>query len=80
MLFANIMGTPDVLIVAGVIILLFGGAKLPGFMRSLGDGIKEFKKATTEISSDSTVTATPEAVAHPVSAAEAVPEPEPLAK
>jgi len=34
-------------IIAGVVILLFGGSKLAGFGKSLGEGIKEFKKATT---------------------------------
>ena len=33
-------------IIAGVVILLFGGSKLAGFGKSLGEGIKEFKKAT----------------------------------
>ena len=35
-------------IIAGVVVLLFGGAKLAGFGKSLGEGIKEFKKATTD--------------------------------
>ncbi len=35
-------------IIAGVVVLLFGGSKLSGFGKSLGEGIKEFKKATTE--------------------------------
>ena len=34
------------LIIAGVVVLLFGGSKIAGFGKSLGDGIKEFKKAT----------------------------------
>jgi sec-independent protein translocase protein TatA len=61
MVLANIFGLTnpwDVAIIAGVVILLFGGAKLPGFMKSLGDGMKEFKKATNEISAgDSPATA-----------------------
>ena len=35
-------------IVAGVVVLLFGGSKIAGFGKSLGEGIKEFKKATTD--------------------------------
>ena len=35
-------------IIAGVVVLLFGGSKLAGFGKSLGEGIKEFKKATTD--------------------------------
>jgi len=30
--------------IAAVVVLLFGGAKLPGLMRGLGSGIHEFKK------------------------------------
>ena len=35
-------------IIAGVVVLLFGGSKIAGFGKSLGEGIKEFKKATTD--------------------------------
>ena len=43
------LGAPqDILIIAGVVILLFGGSKIAGFGKSLGEGIKEFKKATTD--------------------------------
>ena len=31
-------------IVAGVVLLLFGGSKLAGFGKNLGEGIKEFKE------------------------------------
>jgi sec-independent protein translocase protein TatA len=41
------LGGPwDIAIVAGVVLLLFGGSKLAGFGKNLGEGIKEFKKAT----------------------------------
>lgn len=40
-------GAPqDMVIIAVVVLLLFGGSKLAGFGKSLGEGIKEFKKAT----------------------------------
>ena len=32
-----------------VVLLLFGGKKLPEFAKGLGEGIKEFKKATNDI-------------------------------
>lgn len=35
-----------------VILLLFGVKRIPDLMRSMGQGVKEFKKATREISSD----------------------------
>ena len=41
-------GPQDLVIIAVVVLLLFGGSKLAGFGKSLGEGIKEFKKATTE--------------------------------
>lgn len=42
-------GAPqDMMIIAVVVLLLFGGSKLSGFGKSLGEGIKEFKKATTD--------------------------------
>jgi sec-independent protein translocase protein TatA len=34
--------------IAGIAVLLFGGAKLPGMMRGLGSGIHEFKKGLKE--------------------------------
>ncbi|MEM7027700.1 MAG: twin-arginine translocase TatA/TatE family subunit [Pseudomonadota bacterium] len=36
-----------------VVLLLFGGRKIPELMRGLGSGIKEFKKATKEEDDDS---------------------------
>jgi sec-independent protein translocase protein TatA len=41
-------GPWDIAIVAGVVVLLFGGSKLAGFGKHLGDGIKEFKNATQD--------------------------------
>jgi sec-independent protein translocase protein TatA len=35
----------DWLIIAGVVVVLFGGRKLPEMGKGLGEGIKEFKKA-----------------------------------
>ena len=46
-MFQNI-GTTEILIIAAVIILLFGGKKLPELMRGLADSIKEYKKASKD--------------------------------
>lgn len=43
------IGTTELLIIAGVALLLFGGKKLPELMRGLGQGISEFKKGTKEV-------------------------------
>ena len=37
------------MIIAAVVLLLFGGAKLPELMRGLGKGIREFKDASREV-------------------------------
>jgi sec-independent protein translocase protein TatA len=42
-LFRNI-GWPEIVLIAVVILLLFGGRRIPELMRSMGSGIKEFKK------------------------------------
>ena len=38
-------GPFEILVIFLVILLLFGGKKLPEFGRALGEGIREFKKA-----------------------------------
>lgn len=42
------IGTTEWLIVALIIVLLFGGKKIPEFFRGLGESIKEFKKASKD--------------------------------
>jgi sec-independent protein translocase protein TatA len=39
---------PQIAIIVVVILLLFGGKKIPELMRGLGSGIKEFKDASKE--------------------------------
>lgn len=41
------LGTPEILVIAVVLVLLFGARKIPELMRGLGSGVKEFKKAST---------------------------------
>ncbi len=38
------LGTTELMIVAGIFILLFGSTKLPGLARSIGKSANEFKK------------------------------------
>jgi len=45
------LGPTELLIVLGIILLLFGAAKLPKLARSLGESAKEFKSATAAIDS-----------------------------
>ncbi|MCP4093157.1 MAG: twin-arginine translocase TatA/TatE family subunit [Planctomycetes bacterium] len=42
------LGPTEIGLVALVVILLFGGAKLPQLMRGMGSGINEFKKGLKE--------------------------------
>ena len=40
------VGMPQILLIALVVLLLFGGRKIPELMRGLGQGMKEFKDAS----------------------------------
>ncbi|HNZ62318.1 MAG TPA: twin-arginine translocase TatA/TatE family subunit [Paludibacteraceae bacterium] len=43
------IGTPEILIIALVVLLLFGGRKIPELMRGLGKGISQFKKGMKDV-------------------------------
>jgi sec-independent protein translocase protein TatA len=40
-------GFTEILLILLVVVLLFGGRKIPELMKGLGQGMKEFKKAST---------------------------------
>jgi len=40
------IGLTEYLLIAVVLLVLFGGRKIPELMKGLGQGIKEFKKAS----------------------------------
>ena len=42
------MGGPEMILIFAIILLLFGGKKLPEFARGLGKSVREFKKASAE--------------------------------
>ena len=42
----GVIGWPQIVIIVLVVLLLFGGRKIPELMRGLGKGMKEFKDAT----------------------------------
>ena len=42
------IGTTEWLVIAVILLLLFGGKKIPEFFRGLGDAVKEFKKAARD--------------------------------
>ena len=43
------IGTTELMLIAGIVLLLFGGKKLPEMMRGMGRGISEFKKGAKEV-------------------------------
>lgn len=42
------LGAPELIIVLVIVLVVFGGAKLPKLARSLGEAQKEFKKGSDE--------------------------------
>ena len=46
------LGTPEIILICFVILLLFGSKRLPELARGLGKSIHEFKKATREAETD----------------------------
>lgn len=45
---ALFLGGPEWIIIGVIVLLLFGGRKIPELMKGIGGGIKEFKKASKE--------------------------------
>ena len=42
------IGTTELLLIAGIALLLFGGKKLPELMKGMGKGVKSFKEGMNE--------------------------------
>ena len=42
------LGTPELILILIVVLVLFGGKKIPELMRGMGRGIKEFRNAADE--------------------------------
>ena len=42
------LGGKEILVIAVIIVLLFGGKKIPELMKGIGSGIKEFKKSVKD--------------------------------
>jgi sec-independent protein translocase protein TatA len=40
------LGVTEILLILVVVVLLFGGRKIPEMMKGIGEGMKEFKKAS----------------------------------
>lgn len=46
------LGMPEIILIALVALLFFGGKKIPELMRGLGKGVSEFKKGVKDIEED----------------------------
>ena len=46
------IGMPELLVILGIAVLIFGASRVPQIAKSLGQAIKEFKKAGKDISDD----------------------------
>ena len=51
-LFLGSLGGMEMVIIAFIVLLLFGGKKLPELMKGLGKGIREFNNAKASIESE----------------------------
>ncbi len=62
------LGPTELIIVLVIVLVLFGGSKLPKLAKSLGEAQREFKKGTDEgaADTDATATSTPSTPASPV--------------
>jgi sec-independent protein translocase protein TatA len=46
------LGGQEILVIALIVLLLFGGAKIPELMKGLGKGVKSFKDGMKEVDID----------------------------
>ena len=47
-IFLGVVGPTQVILIIAIIVLLFGGKKIPEVMKGIGTGIKEFKNAAKD--------------------------------
>src|SRR5262245_21117447 len=51
-MFGGMLGGWEIVLILAVVLILFGAKKLPELAKGLGTGIKEFKKATREVTDE----------------------------
>ena len=54
-LFLGSLGTSEILLIVFIVLLLFGGRKIPELMRGLGKGIRNFKEGMNGVEKDADV-------------------------
>ena len=52
LLFIGNLGTGEIIIIAIIVLLLFGGKKIPELMKGLGKGVKNFKDGVKGLEDD----------------------------
>ena len=48
-LFLGNIGTGEIVVIAVVVLLLFGGKKIPELMKSVGKGVRSFRKGVKDV-------------------------------
>lgn len=43
------LGTPEIILIALVVLLIFGGKKIPELMRGIGKGVNQFKRGMKDL-------------------------------
>lgn len=51
-IFIGMVGPWQIILIVVIVLLLFGGKKIPELMRGLGSGLKEFKDASKDETTD----------------------------
>ncbi len=52
LMFLGNLGTGEVIVIALIVLLLFGGKKIPELMRGIGKGVKSFKDGLNDIENE----------------------------
>lgn len=54
------IGAPEIIFIVLIVLLLFGGKKIPELMRGLGKGVKSFKEGMNEVTKEDSNTNKPD--------------------
>jgi sec-independent protein translocase protein TatA len=68
------IGFKEILLILVIILILFGAKRIPEMMRAMGQGLKEFKKASKDLTSDDDATAHKPTSPPPTPAAKSEPD------
>ena len=49
---AGVIGPQQIILILVIVLIFFGGKKIPELMKGLGKGMREFKKASQEVNDD----------------------------